>query len=200
MNNKGMIQVVGAIFVVILIIVGLVLGIGITGNPIIKYNHTNDPIPYEVSGLSLLNLNSVENFESYKQFADNLNGLISILNDKTKTKIPELKKTKDAWDKASKTINKYAPLINNYNDVIYSSKNFSLSPTKDKYNQFYQDVGIFSLEITFISATLFHTATFNSVGTFYRASGLNTFAFKCPSCISAMLSTSYWIIKTVLVE
>jgi len=199
-NNKGMMPLVGGIIFVVLAVLVIIVGLKITGNPVIGEDYVDDPIPYKVAELSELNLEDVDNFEKYKSFADNVNNLILILNDGLETEIPLLEKTQEAWGKASKTITKYGPLINNYNGVILSAKDFESLPSEDRYKKVYQELGVFSLELTFISATLFHTATFNSVGTFYRASGVNTFAFKCPSCVSVMLSSAYWTIKTVLVE
>lgn len=199
MNKKGMIHI--AIVILVVIIVGaIIIGLKMTGNSVFGEDYKDDPIPYKISELSNLNLEDVDSFEKYKTFADNVNNLILILNDKLKTDIPLLEKTQEAWDKTSKTITKYSPLINNYNNVILSSKNFTLNPSQEKYQIVYKELGVFSLEFTFISATLFHTATFGTVGAFYRASGFNTFALKCPSCVSVMLSSAYWTIKTVLVE
>lgn len=199
MNKNGMAPLIIVILVIILVGAGLI-GLKITGNSIFGEDYRDDPVPYKISELSDLDLENVDSYEKYKKFADNTNNLILILNERLGTKIPPLETTQEAWGKASKTITKYGPLINNYNSVILHSKNFTLNPTQEQYQQVYRELGVFSLEFTFISATLFHTTTFNTVGTFYRASGLNTFALKCPSCVSVMLSSAYWTIKTVLVE
>lgn len=199
MNKKGMVPVIIVILAVV-IIGAIIIGLKMTGNSVFGEDYSDDPVPYKISELSNLDLEDVDNFEKYKTFADNINDLILILNDKLKTEIPLLETTQEAWGKASKTITKYSPLINNYNDVILSSKDFISDPSQEKYQNVYKELGTFSLEFTFISATLFHTATFNTVGTFYRASGLNTFALTCPSCVSVMLSSAYWTIKTVLIE
>jgi len=199
LNKKGMAPLVIVMVVLVLVGAGLI-GLKITGKSIFGEDYKDDPIPYKISELSSLNLEEVDNYEKYKQFAGNTNNLILILNDQLGTKIPKLESTQEAWSKVSKTITKYGPLINNYNEVVLCSKDFINNPTQEQYQQVYRELGVFSLEFTFISATLFHTATFNTVGTFYRASGLNTFALRCPSCVSVMLSSAYWAIKTVLVE
>ena len=76
-------------------------------------------------------MNTIENFEQFKSFADRMNALIKILNEQTNLfQIPYIEATQENWEKASKFISEYGPLVNNYNEVISSAKKFK----EDKSN------------------------------------------------------------------
>ncbi len=193
--NKGVSSIIALLFMSLIFI-----GIGITTFPMLVENYKNDPLPIEISKLPEMNLEDVKTYEQYKDFTDKINALILILNKQEGFDIPLLETTQEAWSEISKKINKYGPLINDYRELIRSAKKFKNNKTEENYKKFYLNLGKFSLEITLISVTLFHEATFQTVGYVYRASGFNIWAFKCPSCVSAVLSSVYWSIKTVLVE
>jgi len=199
MKNKRGNQIIFAIFIII-VIVSFLIGFGIIKwkNPNVIYQ--NDILPNKISELPQLNLTDVKNYENYKEFADKTNDLISVLNEQGKFNIPMLKNTQEAWGEVSKKITKYGPLINNYENLTQSAKIFEDNQCKENYQNFYLSLGKFSLETSVIGMTLFYSVTFKTVGTLYRASGLNIIALKCPSCISIILSDAYWTIKTVLVE
>ena len=199
MKNKRGNQIIFAIFIII-VIVSFLIGFGIIKwkNPNVIYQ--NDILPNKISELPQLNLTDVKNYENYKEFADKTNDLISVLNEQGKFNIPMLKNTQEAWGEVSKKITKYGPLINNYENLTESAKIFEDNQCKENYQNFYLSLGKFSLETSVIGMTLFYSVTFKTVGTLYRASGLNIIALKCPSCISIILSDAYWTIKTVLVE
>ncbi len=197
MNKKGNL----ALGVIILLVAIIAFsGFKFTGHSVLGETYLNDKVPYKLAELFVLNLEDVDNYEKYKTFADNVNSAIRITNEQLEIQIPALETSQEAWNKSSKFITKYGPLIKTYNSVVLSSKSFVESPSNEKYQKVYKELGVFSLEFTFISATIFHTAVFNAVGAFYTSSGMTTFALKCPSCVSEILSAAYWSIKAALVE
>ena len=198
MNSKGMLPLV-MVGIIILIVIGLFF-IKLSGYTILGESKEHDPLASKISSLEELILESVENYENYKEFADRINLAIEIISENAKVDIPKLKTTQESWSKASKTITKYGPLINNYNTMVTSAKIYNNNKTETNYNIFYKELGVFSLEFTFISATLFHQVTFNLVGGVFRGLGIGSLALKCPSCASAIMSSAYWTIKSTLVE
>ncbi len=177
-----------------------------TGNAIVINSQnieqfTNETLPLKVAELSEINLNAIENFEHFKDFADKMNALIKILNEQNNLfKIPQIEVTQENWDKASKLINEYGPLINNYNEVVSSAKKFKLDRTQENLQEFYKDAGKFGFEFAVISWAVFYSASFQFIGIVYRGVGLNTLALKCGSCVSVVLSEAHWTVRTVLVE
>ncbi|MCL5018675.1 MAG: hypothetical protein M1416_02845 [Candidatus Pacearchaeota archaeon] len=199
MKNKRGNQVIFAI-IAIFAVVFLLVGFGVIKWKNSNVIYQNDPLPDKVSNLPSLNLTEVKTYENYKEFADKTNDLILILNEQGKFNIPLLKNTQEAWGEVSKKITKYGPLINNYQNLTESAKIFKNNQCDENYKNFYLSLGKFSLETSVIGLTLFYSVTFKTVGTLYRASGLNIIALKCPSCVSTVLSGAYWTIETVLVE
>ena len=65
---------------------------------------------------------------------------------------------------------------------------------------FYTKTAIFSVELTLISTSFSAGTSYKIVGEVYRASGLQSFAFKCPSCVSAALSNAHWFVRTHFVH
>lgn len=158
-------------------------------------------IPTKISLLSKINLTTIDTYEKYKIFADNMNNLIIILNEQNDLfNIPPIPSTQEAWSKVSKTITEYGPLINNYNEVISSAKDYGSLNNEQNLRSFYTASGKFAFETAIIIGTVFYTASFQAVGIVYRAVGLNKLALSCGSCVSVILSQAHWTIRTVLVE
>jgi hypothetical protein len=128
------------------------------------------------------------------------NDLIKIINEIDNVDIPTIPLSRTGFDKVMNGINKYAPLIGSYNDVVNTAKTYEVNRTKDNLNSFYISTAIFALDATVVVTTLFHSITFKAVGTVYRASGLNTFAFKNPALVSFILKNSYRTVKATLVK
>lgn len=158
-------------------------------------------IPSKVALLSELNLDDVDTYEKYKTFADNINNLISILNEQTDLfNIPIIPTTQEAWEKVSKSITKYGPLVNNYNEVVISAKNYGVTNNEEDLQKFYNASGKFAFETALIVGAVFYTASFQAVGIVYRAVGLNRLALYCGTCVGVILSQAHWTIRTALVE
>jgi hypothetical protein len=191
-----------AIFVIITLILSGCDFNSVTGKATQEANNPyKTEIPTAVSKLPLMNLTTVDSFENYKSFADNLNDLISILNQQTDLfKIPLLSTTQESWETISKKITKYGPLINNYNEVVTKAKIWSSNPNDNGIKDFYIASGKFAFETALIICTVFYTTTFKAVGIMYHAVKLDRLAPICGTCVSVILSDVHWFIRTVLVE
>ncbi len=154
----------------------------------------------EIARLPEMNLDTVDNYKKYKEFADNINTAISIINDQTGANIPLLETTTEGWHKLSKKINRYGPLINEYNSLVTSAKRYEEDPTRYNLEVFYKDLGAFSLEMALILSPIPWKQNYEITWIFYRMSGLYTIASKCPSCIKSILSTTHWTIRSAMVE
>jgi hypothetical protein len=161
---------------------------------------TVDSLPQGVAKLETLNISTVENFEKYRTLADNTNNLIRILNEKEMFNIPELEPSFEGWQKASRYITEYGPLIDNYNDVVTKAKIYTENSSEKRLEDFYFAAGAFGFETALIAGAVFYSAAFQGVGYAYRAAGLNSLAFKCGSCVSIILSNAHWFVRTTLVE
>ena len=158
-------------------------------------------LPYEIASLPLLNLTTVDTIEKYQSFADNMNTLIKILNDQNDMfNIPLIPATQEAWEKASKTITEYGPLINNYNEVILAAITYREANTENNLGMFYSASGKFAFETAVIVGAVFYTAAYQVVGIVYRSVGLNRLALACGPCAGTILGQAHWTIRTVLVE
>jgi len=187
------------IFIVALILAFVGIANGIAGNYILGPEQDHQ-LASDIAKLDKMDLDTIDTYEKYKEFADSTNNLITILNQKESYEIPYLKTTQESWFEVSKKINKYSPLINNYNNLIVCSENYECEYNEATRQEFYLATGKFSLETAIIGITLFHSVAYQTAGALYRASGMTQLAFKCPSCVSTVLSSSYWPIKTILVE
>jgi len=160
----------------------------------------NETIPLKVAELNNIDMKSFDTYDEFSLFAENFNGLIRIINEIDKVDMPLIPITDSSWKKAMDNINKYTPLIGSYNDVVTSAKLYQSEKSEDNLNDFYISTALFAFDATVIIFAVFHTITFNAVGTVYRASGLNTFAFKNPALVSFILKNSYRTVKITLVK
>jgi len=160
----------------------------------------NETFPYQIAKLTEVDINSVERFEDYKTFADRMNTLIEILNRQIEYDIPLFPTTRDVWSQVSRTITKYGPLINNYNEVINSAKKYTSSEKPEDKKEFYIATGRFGFEASLIIWAVFYSTAYNSVGVVYRSINLNQMAFKHPILVKTILSTWHWTLRNTLIE
>lgn len=197
------IQKITIAFLLILLVVSVSgcqsINVGIFGDKSIEIYRKD--IPLNVARLELINISSVKNFESYVKVVDNFNALAKILNEqKDVFNIPEFNPTFEGWEKASRFITEYGPLIDNYNGVVSAAKKYKDLLNDDRLHDFYIQAAKFGFEAALIIGAVFYTAAFEATGILYRAVGLNKFAFKCGSCVSVILGNTHWFIRTTLVE
>ena len=151
MKKKGNVLIgIGVVVILLTIVFGGVY-FKTTGHSINGENYLNDPFVTKVSRLSDMGLDSVESFDEYKNFADRINSLIIVINENANLGIPLFKKTNDAWIKLSNSINRYTPLIDNYNNLIYSAKTHENIHTNETYETFYRNSRSFSIELIILS-------------------------------------------------
>lgn len=162
-------------------------------------NFDEDKLITGIASLKPLDGKTIDSFESYRNFVDHVNLLFKFLNREGGYNFQFLKGTRDEYEKLSKIVSEYSPLINNYNKVIYAARNHS-NKNPESAKEFYKALGVFGLEFTIIYTTMWYSPSFKIVGKLYRWSGLNKIAFKYPTIVSFILSKSHWGIRGVLVE
>lgn len=189
MGNK--VSIIMAVFVILLI------------SAFIFHPGQDDSILIEltenISKLPKIETDTIESFEKYHQFADNVNDLIELLNRELGLELPVLEGTRTEYEKLSKIITEYSPLINNYNEVIDASRKFDInnsSTTED----FYVASVKFGLETAIIFYTVWSGPAYKTTGYIYRITGLNKIAVEHPACVSIILGEVHWFIRTYLVE
>ncbi len=160
-----------------------------------------EDLPIKISSLSPINVTNVASATEYQSFADKINAMIKILNEKTdRFQIPELDATSEGWDKISRYITEYGPLINTYNKVIFAADDYKFSKTSENLNVFYKDATVFGIESSVVVFAVFYDVSYETVGVVYRSSGMNRLALECGTCVSVVLSEAHWALRTIFVE
>lgn len=152
-----------------------------------------------IGELPTLDFQTVDTFEQYKTFADTMNDGILIVNRELGPNIPLLETTQEGYGKISNMITKHAPLIKSYNNMVIAAQKVDTS-NPNSISCFYTRTAIFSVELTLISTSFSAGTSYKIVGEVYRASGLQSFAFKCPSCVSTSLSNAHWFVRTYFIQ
>jgi hypothetical protein len=152
-----------------------------------------------IASLPTLDNETIDTSKEYHHLADAFNMLFNFLNREAGYDIQILKETSEEYKELSKFISKYVPLIKDYNKLIYAARNYDGNNSESVEN-YYKALGIFTIEIAVIYATVWHSTIYNLVGTVYRASGLSRLAFRCPSLISFILSKAYWGLHAIFVN
>lgn len=153
----------------------------------------------KIASLKTLDNETICSFENYRTFVDHVNLLFKLLNREGGYNFQLLKGTREEYERFSKVISEYSPLINNYNEVIYAARNYNRSNPKS-VRDFYKALGVFGLEFAIIYASVWYTPSYKIVGKVYRWSGLNKIAFRYPTIVSFILSKAHWGIRGILVE
>lgn len=195
MNRSG--NFVFVFIAVLFLFGGTIIGFVVSGGE----DSYGSELPLKVASLDTMELETIESYEKYKSFADNTNNLIEILNEQSDWfTLPCFDESEDSWNKISKVLVEYGPLINNYNEVIGSAKKFDENRTEGNLENFYIASSRFGFETVMIAGAFFYTASYQTVGIVYRTSGLQRLAFSCPSCVRVTLSSMHWTVRTGLVE
>jgi hypothetical protein len=152
----------------------------------------------KIAKMPALELQTVDSYEKFKEMVDNFNDLIILLNREGGYNIQELEVSEESYQKISRVLTEYGPLINNYNRVVESARDYDGSIETE--NAFYNALDSFTLETFLISTAAFGSFTYDSIGVLYRASGLNVIAPSCPTCVSVILGNAHWFVRTYMVE
>jgi hypothetical protein len=152
-----------------------------------------------VSALPTFEQETIDTYQAYQNFADVVNALFKFLNREGGYNFQILKGTQEEYEKISKFVTEYGPLVNNYNSIVYASKNYNHNDP-ESLKEYYKALGTFGLEFAIIYTTVWYSPTYKAVGMVYRWSGLNRLAFKCPTLISFILSQAHWGLRGILVD
>lgn len=129
-----------------------------------------------------------------------MNDAIYVLREQTHfDEIPTLGKSQDDFSKFLTVIEEWSPLLNNYNELVLSARNFD-EKNETSIKNFYTKSATFAFEATIIYVAAFYGPSYNIVGTIYRSSGIQTVAFTCGPCVSIVLSNAHWFVRSALVE
>lgn len=156
-------------------------------------------ITRKIAQLPRIDNQTVLTKDNFQEVYNKFNLMIEILNNEAGFDFQKLQLTKKSFNKVSKAITKYSPLINNYNEIIDAASSYN-EEDEDSVKSFYTASAIFGLEITLIVTAVFYGAIFKGVGIVYRATGLNRLAFSCPTCIRVVLSQAHWFVRIYMVE
>ncbi|MFA5931506.1 MAG: hypothetical protein WC821_04315 [archaeon] len=168
-----------------------------------QFNSTLEKFPpnlaRELGKLEPLNIESVDSFEKFSEMCESMNIAVKLLNREGGFEFEEIKVTSENYEKLAKIVTKYGPLIDNYNLLINSARQFE-EGNPEKETAFYVSAGSFGLEVTLIVGLTYYRTAFELTGFLYRTSRLNKLAFACPTCVETILSKVHWFVRTTLIE
>jgi len=153
----------------------------------------------EIGSFQLINEQSIKSVDQYTQLGDYTNAAIDVLKSKMNMDIPKLDTTQAGYEKMSKFVSKWAPLVNGYNNLVLSAKAVERGNDTSLQN-FYKSSAVFGAEFGLIYYTVFSGVTYEGVGIVYRATGMQNLAFRCGPCVSVILSQANWAVRGALVE
>ena len=146
-----------------------------------------------------IDLNEIETYDDYIKMANDLNLAIKIINDKTGTSFEFLEISTNSYDRFMLNINRYSPLIDNYNDFIRTCYNLDPSDETSVDNLYIKGI-TFAAEATLIFGGAFYGTAFAITGTLARTVGITKVASICGPCVSAAMSSTHWFIRNSLTE
>lgn len=179
-------------------IIVLLLAILVGTSGCINKGSPSKELTNKIAEMPLLELGTVDSYEKFTDMADKFNDLIRLLNNEGGYNVQQLEVTEENYQKISRILTEYGPLINNYNRVVKSAKDYDGSIEKEQ--AFYKAAGIFTLETFLIVTMVYGSFTYESIGVLYRASGLNVIAPSCPTCVSIILENAHWFVRKYMVE
>lgn len=197
-NKKGSGPIIVAFLGLVLLLVFLFVGfeVKLSGFSFFGENYESDGFIEGISELDVMSFNSVESFENYVEFANRMNILIGLLNEKFGLSIDDFEKTSEAWASVSKKISKYTPLINNYNNLVDSCRIHEEIHSKESYSNAYIKVRSFAFELSILSASFTHQITFLTIGKVFGKLGIGSIANTSPVVAKAVMSSAYWSLKS----
>jgi hypothetical protein len=149
-----------------------------------------------IASLPKINDETLNYYERYHSFSDGANAVINIMGREGNMDIG-FKGTREEYEKVSKVVSKWTPLIGDYNRLIDSAKTYDKN-NDESIKEYYTALGLFCLEMSLIYTHVWWKPTYSIVGSIYRWSGLNRLAFKCPSLIAYILSSAHWGLRSYL--
>jgi|APSaa5957512576_1039674.scaffolds.fasta_scaffold00001_74 hypothetical protein len=155
--------------------------------------------PIKKANLKKLDVKEFYSYEDYKLMVDKLNFVINVYNDKIDKEMKLFGKASDNYHKFNNNLNRYAPLVDNYNELVGAC--YSLDKTDSSSVDLVLKKSVsFTVELMLITSGGVHKLVFSGVGSFSRTFGLTTFARTCPTCVSTVMSSMYWVAKGYIVN
>jgi|GEM_PF-1718217 len=150
------------------------------------------------ANLPKISSDQVQSYEGYKEMLDNLNLGIKIVNNHFDKEFDPLSTERSAYEEFTKKIDKYSPLINNYNDLIEASRNYD--GTEASADKVLTSTASMGVELFLIHDGNLHKAVFSNVGEFSARIGLLKLSKICGPCVGAAMETIYWSSKNYIVD
>ena len=147
----------------------------------------------------MIDVHKIQTYEGYKNMADNLNLAVKIINEKAGTNIKYFGKESVDYDKFMLEVERWTPLIDNYNGLINASNNFNPSNEESADMVIKKSIG-FAVESVLILGGAFYKVTYFAIGTFADYFGVTKLASVCSSCVSAVMSTGHWFVRNGAIE
>jgi CRISPR/Cas system CSM-associated protein Csm2 small subunit len=155
--------------------------------------------PILAGSLQRIDIEKVQSYEDFQEMIDKINFMIGIYNDKAETDLKFLSKEQEAYHRFCIEVNRYAPLVNNYNEFIEACQNLDCND-KQSVDFVLKKAISFTVESTLIFGGVFHKTVFSLIGKFSKAFGLTGFARVCPTCVSTVMSSGYWSTKNYIIN
>lgn len=152
-----------------------------------------------IATLEPINDTSLTSINSYHDFADGVNTILKFINREGDVDSKLLKGTTEEYAEVSMFITRWFPLVNNYNNLIYTARAYD-EDNPESVNEYYLALGQFGLELGLIYSHAWYKMSYTVVGKVYRISGLNRLAFKCPTLVSSVLSKAHWGLRNYLTD
>ena len=150
-----------------------------------------------------INPSIAENYEVYKSSIQDINKIIRIINENTGTSIPQFEldlKSFENFRDFVRTAEKYAPIIDPYNELIASAKTLN-SQDDSSVNLLYTNMLALGLDVGLLQANLIHKGVFKVVGNVNNELKLAKLRGFCGnSCYSATLSKIYDFGKQLVIQ
>ncbi len=149
--------------------------------------------------ISQISSNKIQSYEDYKKTVDKINLVIKTTNKHYDKKFNPLSTERKAYEQLTKNIDKYSPLINNFNELVTASKNFDKKDEKSADEVISATAG-FGVELFLIQDGTLHKLVFNNVGEFSASVGLLKLSKVCGPCVGIAMESLYWSSKNYIVD
>lgn len=144
------------------------------------------------AGLKQIHLDDIHSYQAYKDFIENVDLMIKTLNEQAGLNIQTLSESREAHAKVIGTIEKYSPLIDNYDQVVSSSYIYASKRDVPTATELVTATTGLAFETAFLEGNIAHQEIFEALGLLSGKSGVLHLARTCPSCVSVIMNSAYW--------
>lgn len=149
--------------------------------------------------LPTINLNEIHEYDDYVQMIENLNLAIKIVNKHVDKQFNPFSTERVAYEEFLRKVNKYSPLIDNYNELVIGSGEFDPAREESADRVLTSTAGC-AIEATLITSSALHKAVFKTLGEASAHFGLLRLSHTCGPCVGAAMQSAYWGSKNFIVE